>query len=95
MQLPLILHTPDLFGCLILYLISCKLIPLRLEHYLSFRSQVQCADAMKQSIFPLSLVPVRSRVELDPNSIGLVVFEVALVISVNEFLLSEAMASVF
>jgi hypothetical protein len=95
MQLPLILHAPDLFGRLILYLISCELIALRLKHYLTFRSQVQCADAVKQSIFPLTLVPVRSRVELDSNSIGLVVFEVALVISVNVFLLSEAMASVF
>jgi hypothetical protein len=94
-QLPLVLHAPDLFGRLILYLISCELIPLRLELYLPFRSQVQCADAMKQAIFPLSLIPVRSRVELDANSIGLVVFEVALVISVNVILLSEAMASVF
>ena len=93
-QLPLVLHAPDLFGLLILYLISCELIPLRLELYLTFRSQVQCADAVKQSIFPLSLVPVLSRVELDANSIGLVVFEVALVISVNVFLLSKAMASV-
>lgn len=94
-QLPLILHAPDLFCRLILYLISCEFIPLRLEDYLAFRSQVQCADAVKQPIFPLTLVPVRSRVELDANTIGLVVYEIALVISVNEFLLSEAMTSVF
>lgn len=52
---------------------------------------------MKQSIAPLPLVLVLVRVEFDPNSIGLVVFEVALVNPVKFYfcLFTEAIASIF
>ena len=95
MHLALILHTPDLFVYLILYPISCQFIPDRFELYLTFRPNVQCADSMKQSIFPLSFVLVRISIDLDSNSIGRVVFEIALVNSIIGCLLSEAISFIF
>ena len=95
MQVLLILHTPDLFVNLILYRISCDFILARLKLYLPLGSNVQCADPVKQPIFPLSFVLVRRRVEFDSNAIGTVVLEVALVSSILECLFSVAMASVF
>ena len=95
MQVLLVLHTPDLFVHLILYRISCDFIFAGLKLYLPLGSYVQCADPVKQPIFPLSFVLVRRRVELDSNAIGTVILEVALVSPIVECLFSVAMASVF
>ena len=55
------------------------------------RVKVHCADAMKQSILPLSLVRIPINVDLDSNSIAPVIFIVAPVNAVFVCLFSEAL----
>ena len=91
MLLPLILQAPNSFVLLILYRVSCLFILERIELCLPLRIKVHCADAVKQSILPLSLVCIPINVDLDSNSIGPVVFIVAPVNAVFECLFSEAL----
>ena len=56
---------------------------------------VQCADAVKQSILPLSLVLITIDVDLDSHAFGPVVFIVAPVNAVIKCLFSEAVPIIF
>ena len=95
MLLPLILQAPNSFVLLILYRVSCLIIIGRIELYLSLRLEVQCADTVKQSILPLSLVRLPINVGLYSHSIARVIFKVAPVNSVYVCLFSEAVALIF
>ena len=89
--LPMTLQAPHSFVLLILYRVSCLIILVRIELYLPLSRKEQCADAVKQSILPLSLICLPINVDLYTHSIGLVIFEVAPVNTVIGCLFSEAM----
>ena len=95
MPLLLILHAPYSFVFLILYRVSCHFIFARFEHLFCISCKVHCADAMKQSILPLTLVGIPIVVGLDSNAIGSVIFMVAPVNAVSVCLFSVAVASIF
>ena len=95
MLLPLILQAPNSSVLLILYRVSCLFIIGRIELYLPLRRKVHCADAVKQSILPLSLVRLPINVGLYSHSIGPVIFKEPPVNTVYICLFSEAIALIF